>query len=77
LRDTVVLMKRNRGMTMFNILLVLSFPSDLIAKGRCIGSAEINGLNGDVKNTVLVVIQYLCRRESPAPDFEYSQDDPS
>jgi len=37
-------MKRNRGRTMFNILLVSSFPSDLIEKGRCIGTADINGL---------------------------------
>jgi hypothetical protein len=51
-------MKRNRGMTMFNTSrAILSIRS--YSKGGCIGTAEINGLNGDVKNTVLVVIQYL------------------
>jgi hypothetical protein len=40
-------------MTMFNILLVPSFPSDLVTKGRCIGTADINGLNGGMKSTGL------------------------
>jgi len=30
-----------------------------------------------VKIAVLVVIEYLQRRESPVPDFEYSHDDVS